>query len=156
MSGPAPFKVLPVEHKTDGIFEELKEVQRKFEYLPAEELKRIAVRRGLGLRDVHAIASYYPHFYLQPPAKVMVKICDDMSCHLRGAPALQRKLEQRFQGMSQNDLTIRNVSCVGRCDHAPSFVINDRYYDGFSPEEAVSAVVQTIGGAPPRESVYRI
>jgi NADH:ubiquinone oxidoreductase subunit F (NADH-binding)/NADH:ubiquinone oxidoreductase subunit E len=148
--------VLPAEHKTDGIFEELKEVQRKFDYLPADELKRIAVSRGLGLRDVHAIASYYPHFYLERPARVMVKVCDDMSCHLRGASALQRKLEQRFQGMSERDLTIRNVSCVGRCDHAPSFVINDRYYDGFSPEEAVSAVVQTIGGVPPRESVYRI
>ena len=118
MSAPAPFKVLPVEHKTDGIFEELKEVQRKFEYLPADELKRIATGRGLALRDVHAIASYYPHFYLQRPAKVTVKICDDMSCHLRGAPALQQKLEQRFQGMSEEDLTIRNVSCVGRCDHA--------------------------------------
>ena len=54
MSAPAPFKVLPVEHKTDGIFEELKEVQRKFEYLPADELKRIATGRGLALRDVHA------------------------------------------------------------------------------------------------------
>ncbi len=156
MSAPAPFKVLPVEHKTDGIFEELKEVQRKFEYLLAEELKRIAVSRGLALRDVHAIASYYPHFHLQRPARVAVKICDDMSCHLRGAPALQRKLEQRFQVMSEDDLTIRNVSCVGRCDHAPSFVINDRYYDGFLPDEAVSAVVQTIGGVAPRGSIYRL
>jgi len=155
VSGPAPFKVLPVEHKTDGIFEELKDVQRKFEYLPSEELKRIADRRGLALRDVHAIASYYPHFHLQPPAKVVVKICDDMTCHLRGASALQRKLEQRFQGMSENELTIRNVSCVGRCDHAPSFVINDRYYDGFSPDGAVSAVMQTIGGVPPQGSSYR-
>ena len=155
MSGQAPFKVLPVEHKTDGVFEELKDVQRKFEYLPAEELKRIADRRGLALRDLHAIASYYPHFYLEPPAKVIVKVCDDMTCHLRGAPALLQKLEQRLQGMAEHELTIRNVSCVGRCDHAPSFVINDRYYDGFSPDEAVSAVVQTIGGFPPRASSYR-
>jgi len=155
VSGQAPFKVLPVEHKTDGVFEELKDVQRKFEYLPAEELKRIADRRGLALRDLHAIASYYPHFYLEPPAKVIVKVCDDMTCHLRGAPALLQKLEQRLQGMAEHELTIRNVSCVGRCDHAPSFVINDRYYDGFSPDEAVSAVVQTIGGFPPRASSYR-
>lgn len=155
MSGQAPFKVLPVEHKTDGIFEELKDVQRKFDYLPSEELKRIAERRSLAVRDLHAIASYYPHFYLQPPAKVIVKVCDDMSCHLRGAPALLQKLEQRLQGMAENELSIRKVSCVGRCDHAPSFVINDRYYDGYSPDEAVSAVVQTIGGFPPRASSYR-
>src|SRR5260370_26591655 len=57
--------------------------------------------------------------------------------------------------MAEHELNIRNVSCVGRCVHAPSFVINDRYYDGFSPDEAVSAVVQTIGGFPPRASSYR-
>lgn len=149
------FKVLPVEHATDGLFEELKDLQRKFEYLPAAELKRIAERRGLALRDVHAVASYYPHFYLKPPPKVSVRICNDMSCHLRGAPALQAKLEQRFQGMDPSELTVRNVSCVGRCDHAPAIVISDRYYDGFSPEQAVEAVEQTIVGSPPEESFYR-
>src|SRR5205807_10539143 len=149
------FKVLPVEHATDGLFEELKDLQRKFEYLPAAELKRIAEKRGLALRDVHAVASYYPHFYLKPPPKVSVRICNDMSCHLRGAPALQAKLEQRFQGMDESELTVRNVSCVGRCDHAPAIVISDRYYDGFSPEQAVEAVEQTIVGNAPEESVYR-
>src|SRR5260370_41050306 len=140
VSGVPLSKVLLVKHKTEGVFEELKDFQEKFEYLPAEELKRIADRRGLALRALHAIASYYPHFYLEPPAKVIVKVCDDMTCHLRGAPALLQKLEQRLQGMAEHELTIRNVSCVGRCDHAPSFVINDRYYNGRSPDDAVSAV----------------
>lgn len=155
MAGAAPFKVLPTEHKTDGIFEELKDIQRKFDYLPTEQLKKVAERRGLALKDVHAVASFYPHFYLKPPAKVIVRVCDDMTCHLRGAPALQRKLEQRFQGMSDSEMEIRNVSCLGRCDHAPALVINDRYYDGMSPGEAVSAVEETVVGNPPPASSYR-
>ncbi|HEV2113189.1 MAG TPA: NAD(P)H-dependent oxidoreductase subunit E, partial [Terriglobales bacterium] len=153
MPGIAP---VTATNKTEGIFEELKDIQRRFEYLPASELKRVAERRGIGLREVHAVASFYPHFYLKPPAKVMVRVCDDMTCHLRGAPALQRKLEQRFQGMDEAELCIRNVSCVGRCDHAPALVINDRYYDGFSPEEAVEAVSQTMVGNPPEDSRYRV
>lgn len=152
MSGIAP---ATTTKKTEGIFEELKEIQRHHEYLPASELKRIAERRGIALREVHAVASFYPHFHLKPPAKVMVKVCDDMTCHLRGAPALQRKLEQRFQGMNEAELAIRTVSCVGRCDHAPALVISDRYYDGFTPEEAVEAVSQTIVGNPPEDSHYR-
>ena len=155
MSGAAPFKVLPTEHKTDGIFEELKDIQRRFDYLPVEEIKKVAQRRGMALKDVHAVASFYPHFYLAKPAKCMVKVCDDMTCHLRGAPALQRQLEQRFQGMSPNELTIRNVSCLGRCDHAPALVINDNCYDGFSPIEAVAAVEETLVGNPPPASSYR-
>ena len=155
MSGPAPFKVLPVEHKTDGIFEELKDIQRKFEYLPAEELKRVAERRGLNPRDLHSIASYYPHFHLAPPAKVNVKVCDDMTCHLRGAAGLQQKLEQSFHGIAKQELAIGNVSCLGRCDHAPSLVINDRCYDGLSGEDAVRAVSETLRGAAPRASSHR-
>ena len=155
MSGPAPFKVLPVEHKTDGIFEELKDIQRKFEYLPAEELERVAERRGLNPRDLHSIASYYPHFRLAPPAKVNVKVCDDMTCHLRGAAGLQQKLEQSFHGIAKQELAIGNVSCLGRCDHAPSLVINDRCYDGLSGEDAVRAVSETLRGAAPRASSHR-
>src|SRR5262249_46111832 len=155
MSGTAPYKVLPLEHKTDGVFEELKDIQRKFDYLPAEELKRVAERRGLAARDLHSIASYYPHFHLAPPAKVRVRVCDDMSCHLRGAAGLQQELEHRLHGVARQDLSIGNVSCLGRCDHAPSFAINDRCYDGFTPDEAVTAVVETMGGAAPQGSSYR-
>src|SRR5260370_62497 len=115
---------------------------QEWKYVRAEELKRIADRGGLALRDLHAIASYYPHFYLEPPAKVILKVFDDMTCHLRRAPALLQKLEQRLQGMAEHELTIRNVSCVGRCAHVPALVINHRYYDGFSPTEAVCARVR--------------
>src|SRR5215470_15344377 len=108
MAGPAPFKVLPVEHKTDGVFEELKDIQRKFDYLPAEQLKRVAERRGLAARDLHSIASFYPHFHLTPPAKVRVKVCADMSCHLRGAAVLQQELENRLKGAARQDLSISN------------------------------------------------
>ncbi|HWX54669.1 MAG TPA: NADH-ubiquinone oxidoreductase-F iron-sulfur binding region domain-containing protein [Verrucomicrobiae bacterium] len=154
MSGPIPFKVLPVEHTTDGIFEELEGIQHKFEYLPAAELKRVAERRGMAARDVHAVASYYPRFRLTRPARVAARVCDDMTCHLRGAPALRQKLEQTFQGLPDEELTIRTVSCLGRCDHAPSFVVNDRFYDGYAPDQAASAVAAALNGAAPETSSY--
>jgi len=79
-----------------------------------------------------------------------------MSCHLRGAPVLQKTLEDRFRGAPAKELSIGTVSCVGRCEHAPSFVINDRYYDAHSPDEAIEAVVKTMAGNPPPESAYRV
>ena len=155
MAADSPLRVLPVEHPTDGIFEELKDVQRKFRYLPAAELEGIALRRGLQDRDVHAIASYYPHFTLAPPAQVTVKVCDDMTCHLRGAPALRRTLEHRFHGAPAKELSIGGVSCVGRCDRAPCFVINDSYYDGYSAEAAIKVVEETLRGHPPEGTKYQ-
>src|SRR5437762_10944899 len=76
VSSPSLSNIAPPAHKTDGIYEELKDVQRKLGYLPAAELERIAHDRDLYLRDVHAIVSYYPHFRLQRPAKVEVRVCD--------------------------------------------------------------------------------
>jgi NADH:ubiquinone oxidoreductase subunit F (NADH-binding)/NADH:ubiquinone oxidoreductase subunit E len=157
VSATSPFKILPTEPrplnakvKVHRIFEELEEVQREFGFLPLEQLRKIAEHRELHLRDIHAIASYYPHFWLTKPARVRVKVCDDMTCHLRGAPALQRRLEQSFQGLSDKDLTLGKVSCLGRCDQAPVFEINDCYYDGLTLEEAVSEVQSTLDGQPPQ------
>ncbi|HEV3318065.1 MAG TPA: TIR domain-containing protein [Candidatus Angelobacter sp.] len=157
VSGPTPIEItLPLEHSAEGIFEELKEVQGVFNYLPVAELQRVATRRGLQFQDVRDIASYYPHFHLQPPARVDVGICDDMTCHLRGAMGLRQMFEQRFKGMPKEDLTFRIVSCLGSCDHAPAFAINDRYYDGLSSSEAISVVTQTLQGSPPPSSSYEL
>ena len=72
------------ERKTEGIFAELKHIQRIYGYLPASQMKQVAERRGTEVRDVYTVASFYPHFNLQKPAKVNVNVCTDMSCHLRG------------------------------------------------------------------------
>jgi NADH:ubiquinone oxidoreductase subunit F (NADH-binding)/NADH:ubiquinone oxidoreductase subunit E len=149
-------KVLQKERKTDGVFDQLKELQRKFQYLPADELKRVAEQRGIPYDEIHAIASYYPHFYLKPPAKVVVRVCDDMTCHLRGAPALLGLMQQKFANIHPEELDIKMVSCVGRCDHAPAMVINDRYYDGYTSAEAVNAVNETMVGNAPPGSNYRV
>ena len=140
MSGAAPFKVLPTEHKTDGIFEELKDIQRRFDYLPVEEIKKVAQRRGMALKDVHAVASFYPHFHLKAPARVDLRVCSDMSCHLRGACALRADLEQRLKGYGEREVSVREVSCLGRCDRAPAVMINDEIFDGVDAVQTANMV----------------
>ena len=55
-------------------------------------------------------------------------MCQDMSCHLRGADALRARLEENLQSIGKQDLTIRSASCLGRCDQAPAVAINDHIY----------------------------
>ncbi len=146
MSAPTPSNVAPIPHSTDGIYEELKHVQRMFGYLPTMELERVAEKLKLHKRDIHAIVSYYPHFRLQPTAKVEVKVCDDMTCHLRDSRTLQQDLQQRLGDVPKENLIIGNVSCLGRCDKAPVIAINDCYYDECSSEQAISLVQDTLDG----------
>src|SRR6266478_2069411 len=60
--------------------------------------------------------------------KAEIRVCADMSCHLNGACELRADLERRFANSRPEDMQIRDVSCLGRCDHAPAISINDHIF----------------------------
>ena len=101
------------------MFDELRVIQQEFGYLPAEQLQRLAGKINVPLSQIHAVASFYPHFQLTPPPRADVRVCADMSCHLRGGGEVKTSLEQAFRGSSAEAVAIRDVSCLGRCDQAP-------------------------------------
>jgi len=112
-------------------------------------MKQVAERRGTEVRDVYTVASFYPHFNLQKPAKVNVNVCTDMSCHLRGSGALFDSIKQRFRTASDNDFTLREASCLGRCDRAPACSIGDNYYENLTASSAGELIDQALGGHVP-------
>jgi NADH:ubiquinone oxidoreductase subunit F (NADH-binding)/NADH:ubiquinone oxidoreductase subunit E len=144
-----------------GVFEDLRHVQENVGFVPAKDIERIAIRRGVAIKDVHTVASFYPHFRLKPPVRVDVRICDDMSCHLNGARDLRHALEHHYAGAPEI-VRVRDISCVGRCDHAPVVSINEHYHDGAEFHSVVAFVDQEIlsprienHSAPPRSPEQR-
>jgi len=127
---------------------ELRSIQEKFGYLPAEQLELLATELGMPLSQIHAVASFYPHFHLTPPARIDVRVCADMSCHLRGADELRRQLERSFRGANPQTLAIRDASCLGRCDQAPAISVNDAIYGNVDGASAVSLLQETLTGSP--------
>ena len=107
------------------IFDDLRAIQLRYGFLPQAELEALSQRSHTALYQIHSVASFYPHFQLASPPKADVRVCADMSCHLNGACELRSELEQRFAKSSSTDVTIRDVSCLGRCDQAPAVSIND-------------------------------
>ena len=126
-----------------GVFEDLRHVQENVGFVPTNEIARIATRRGVAIKDVHSVASYYPHFRLKPPIRVDVRVCDDMSCHLNGARQLRHALEHQYAG-APDIVQVRDISCVGRCDHAPVVSINEHYYESADFKAVVAHVDQEI------------
>ena len=139
------------------MFNELRSIQHEFGYLPADQLQLLSKKIDVPVSQIHAAASFYPHFHLTPPPKAEVKICADMTCHLRGGDQLKSQLEQSCRGRSASDITIRDVSCLGRCDSAPAISINDRIYSGLAIPQAVGIVRDVLsGGQLPPEPRERL
>jgi formate dehydrogenase beta subunit len=128
------------------LFDQLRAIQQQFGYLPADQLQQLAAKINVPVSQIHTVASFYPHFHLTPPPRAEIKICADMSCHLRGGPELKTDLEQAFRGSNSDDLAIRDVSCLGRCDKAPALAVNDRIYCGLDASNAAGIVGDALSG----------
>src|SRR5277367_4868970 len=144
---------LPGEDSFPLIFSELREIQRQFGYLPADQLKALAKKIDVPLYRLHGVASFYPHFHLTPAPKADVRVCQDMSCHLRGAGALRAGLEEAFRQSAYTDAKLGGVSCLGRCNEAPAVAINEHIYTGLSQSQITAMVGDALaGGALPEIS----
>lgn len=132
------------------LIEELKAIQHKHGYLPREELCALSERTNVPLWRIHGVASFYPHFRLQPPPRVEVKVCADLSCHLRGACPLRRQVAEEVQRLGLESVEVKGVACLGRCDGAPTAAVNGEIYTNVTAERLRKLVSAATGGKPVR------
>jgi NADH:ubiquinone oxidoreductase subunit F (NADH-binding)/NADH:ubiquinone oxidoreductase subunit E len=137
---------------TSPIFDELRGIQRAHGYLPEGELRALAERLEIPLFRLQAVASFYPHFFLKPPARAEVRVCGDMACHRHGANAMRERLSSRYQGQ---DVRIQHVSCLGRCDVGPAVAVNDQIFERIGDSEAAALIDFAVAGASPEQLAAR-
>ncbi|HKF26522.1 MAG TPA: NAD(P)H-dependent oxidoreductase subunit E [Candidatus Acidoferrum sp.] len=128
------------------IFDDLRAIQLRHGFLPKAELEALSSRTQTPLYQIHSVASFYPHFYLAPPARARLSVCADMSCHLNGAFELRADLERRLGQAQQGEVEIRDVSCLGRCDQAPAMALNDHIFTGITAERGEALVRRALSG----------
>src|SRR5205807_3169074 len=77
-----------------SIIAELRAIQRAHGFIPVTALRDLSERARVPLYQLHGVVSFFPHFRESPAPPVEVLVCDDMSCHRRGASALLAALEE--------------------------------------------------------------
>jgi len=117
----------------------LQDIQRRFNYLPEDALRRVAERLRIPLSRVYAVANFYGAFSLKPRGEHLIRVCMGTACHLRGAPKLMDLLRSKFK-VGDGDMspdgkfTVEVVNCLGACALAPVVMVDDKYFDGVSPD----------------------
>ena len=143
---------MPPRSIATPIFDELRAIQRAQGYLSEGALRALADRLDVPLYRLQAVASFFPHFFLKPPARAEVRVCGDMSCHRSGAAGLRDTLVARFQGQ---DVNIQHVSCLGRCDLAPAMAVNDQIFERVTDAAASALIDAALAGASPEQLATR-
>jgi formate dehydrogenase len=106
--------------RRDLLIEHLHLIQDHYGHLSAAHLAALAQEMKLALTEVYEVATFYAHFDVvkegqTPPPPVTVRVCDSLSCALKGA---ERLLDELPRKLGANVRVVR-APCMGACDRAP-------------------------------------
>jgi NADH:ubiquinone oxidoreductase subunit F (NADH-binding)/NADH:ubiquinone oxidoreductase subunit E len=99
-------------------------IQERRGWLPREELVALSQDTRRPLYEIQGLVSFYPHFRTEPPPRVALHVCHDLTCWLRGGDEQIAALRERYG--DDPDVELREVSCLGRCDIAPAAAVDEQ------------------------------
>ncbi|HWL61715.1 MAG TPA: NADH-ubiquinone oxidoreductase-F iron-sulfur binding region domain-containing protein [Steroidobacteraceae bacterium] len=111
-------------HRRDLLIENLHKLNDFYRGLHDRHLVALARQMNVPMAEVYEVATFYHHFEVlrdgEEPARITVRVCDGLSCEMRGA----RDLLQRLPALLGTDVRVLAAPCVGRCEQAPVAVVD--------------------------------
>ena len=130
--------------RPDLLIEYLHLIQDRYHCLSAGHLRALCDEMRLPQAAVYEVATFYSHFDVvkegeTPPPPTTIRVCNSVTCELKGAEALLAALKTR-----ENPASVRvlRAPCMGRCDTAPVCEIGHLHVDHATPD-SVQAVVES-------------
>jgi NADH-quinone oxidoreductase subunit E len=133
--------------KPESLIMVLQDIQKEFNYLPAEALHQTAEALKVPLSKVFSASTFYNAFSLNKRGENIIRICCGTACHIRGAVQIQEQLEETLKikaGETTPDekYTIEVVNCVGACAMAPVVLVNEKYHGQVKPNKIKKLVAK--------------
>lgn len=153
----------PPERKRSALMPLLYLAQSEYGYVTPEALREIGAITGVAPTDVAGVLGFYSLYHDHPAGKRRVQICTDLPCALRGvdefATELLKRLGVTWDGTTADgEFTVEHVMCIGACDKAPCFQVQDRtgihFHESESAEKpmTVEQAVEILDGLKQQES----
>lgn len=119
----------------------LREIQYKHHHISPFAMNEVAEQLNIFPSEVEGVVTFYTFFNKKPKGKVIVHLCNCISCKMAGGTAIERQLENDLGiklGETTPDgmVTLEETSCIGMCDQAPAMLVNGMPYTHLTPEGA--------------------
>ena len=134
----------------DLLIEHLHLLQDTYGHLAAAHLAALAAEMKLALTEVYEVATFYAHFDVVKegevaPPPVTVRVCDSLSCAMRGAEHLLSELP----GKLGREVRVVRAPCMGACDRAPVVAVGHMQVFNATPDK-----VGSTAKAPPHPHAF--
>ena len=131
-------KVMPV--KKAACIEALKVVQAHRRWISDESLKDVASYMEMTTEELDSVATFYNMLFRRPVGRHVILVCDSISCWVMGYENIRVEIESRLQikyGQTTKDgrYTLLPNCCLGTCDCAPAFMIDNDLYRNVTVEQ---------------------
>ena len=121
----------PSDQKRSAVMPMLYLAQREYGYVPQQALDEIAEILEIEATQVGSIVGFYTLYYAKQEGQNRIQICTDLPCALRGADEFAEKVCEHLgvklgETTPDGHFTVEAVMCLGSCDRAPMFQLQDR------------------------------
>jgi NADH-quinone oxidoreductase E subunit len=141
------FKNLHYRGKAGVLIPELQKAQESDGYITRERIEEIHRECGIPLTTIYGVVTFYSQFRLHPVGKNIIRVCHGTACHVSGANAITKALEDSLEignGETTKDrlFTLETVSCLGCCSLAPVIMVNNNTHGNLKPEDLKKIIRQ--------------
>ncbi len=133
--------------KRGSLIMALHEIQGAFGYVPWCSMEVVAEELKIPMAQIYSVLTFYNHFKLNPPGKVVISICDGTACHIKGGQSVIEAFESELgvkAGITTDDglFYIQVVRCLGCCGLAPVVVVNGKTYGRVTPLDVPKIIAE--------------
>ena len=84
-------------------------------------------------------------FNLEKVGKYCIHVCTTTPCWLKGSDNILRQIEKNFKikvgnTTKDNQITLKEIECLGACINAPLIKINNNFYENLSSKDVQNLI----------------
>jgi len=138
-------KFMELNKGQDALLPCIHEAQRLFKGVPVEIQKIIAVANDVAVTKVSGIISFYDYFTSEIQGDNLIEVCIGTSCYVNEANAILDRVCEITKCKPNATTKDKKYSviigrCLGKCELAPTILINHKAYTKVSMDQVVKLV----------------